>query len=261
MWKTTLYETSKLTIELRDIVNNGDNSVDIWDFDYPSYYSGKEKTDFERKVIDHFYFRQIGQETVGRFLHMFRTKIREIMPFYVQMYKSVEIMNNIEDPFGNVDITETYQETRTGKQEGTTEGSTTGTSSSTATSSTETSGTDSKTGTESKVHKFSDTPQGNIANLDDGYLTEASKDDNNVTDRTESSGASSAESSGSGTTSETTEGNTTLDTTETIEHTFKKKGNQGVNTYAHDMIEFRQAIINVDMMIINDLNELFLGVY
>ena len=39
MWMTTLYDTSRLTIELRDIVDNGDNSVDIWNFDYDSFYT------------------------------------------------------------------------------------------------------------------------------------------------------------------------------------------------------------------------------
>ena len=47
----------------------------------------------------------------------------------------------------------------------------------------------------------------------------------------------------------------------TVSHTLTRKGNQGVNTYAHDMIEFRQSIIDVDRQIIDDLNDLFLMVY
>ena len=74
---------SKLTVELGEIVEKG---VDIWGFDYPSFYEGEEKTAFEKKVIDHFYFRQIGQETVGRFLHYFRARVREIMPYYIKVY-------------------------------------------------------------------------------------------------------------------------------------------------------------------------------
>lgn len=205
MWATPMYNTTKLTLELRDLVEKG---VDLWDFDYPSYYTGDEKKAFEKKVIDHYYLRQIGQETVGRFLHVFRTRVREIMPRYLDLYRTVDIMANIEDPFGNIDITETFEQ--------------------------ETSGTSSGSGVSGGERRFSNTPQGSIENIDK-YLTEATKDDS----------TSSSESSSSG----------------TVKHTFTKKGNQGVNTYAHDMIEFRQSIIDVDMMVIEDLNCCFLGVY
>ena len=240
MWMTTMNETSRLTLELRDIVDNGENSVDIWNFDYPSYYKDEEKKAFEQKVIDHYYFRQIGSETVGRFLHQFRTKIREIMPYYVEMYKSVEIMQNIEDPFGNVDIVETFEEESTGQSSGTQTGESSDTSSSSS----------SSQSTENKEHRFSNTPQGDIDNLDT-YMTEASKDKDTV----EGSGSSEATNEGSSslTSSGTSSG--------TVRHTLTRKGNQGVNTYAHDMIEFRKSIINVDMMIIKELNSLFLGIY
>ena len=201
MWKTTLYNTSKLTVELRDVINGG---VELWDFDYPSYYKDDQKKAFEQKVIDHFYFRQIGQETVGRFLHMFQAKVREIMPYYIDMYKSVEIMHGLENPFDNVDVTETFEQESSGN-------------SSTAGNSTD---------------RFSDTPQGSVANLAD-YLTNASQN----------------ESSASG------------ESTGTVKHTLHRKGNQGVNTFAHDIIEFRKSIINVDEMVINELNCLFLGIY
>lgn len=229
MWNTTLYNTTKLTLELRDLVENG---VDIWDFEYPSYYKGDAKKAFEQKVIDHYYFRQIGQETVGRFLHYFRTKINEIMPYYLQMYKSVEIMNEIEDPFGNVDITETFEQTTTGRSSGS------GSSSSTSETSADSSN--------NREHRFSNTPQGSIDNLDN-YMTEGSKDNDtsNATGSSTGSGTSTSESESEGTVTETR----------------TKKGNQGVNTYAHDMIELRQTFLNVDMMVISELNELFLAVY
>lgn len=229
MWMATQYNTTKLTIELREIVENG---VNIWDFDYPSYYKDDMKKAFEQKVIDHYYFRQIGQETVGRFKHYFKTKVREIMLRYIEMYKTVEIMNNLDNPFDNVDFVETYQSI--------TKGSSSGSQTSNGSSQ------DSVENSSHTEHRFSDTPQGTIDNLNK-HLTEASVDDvsNSGTSSTQSEGQSSQESSNEGT-------NT---------YTLTKKGNQGVNTYAHDMIEFRQSIIDVDMMIINDLNELFLGTY
>ena len=40
------YSNSKVTVELRDVVESG---VKVWDFDYPSYYEGEAKTAFEKK--------------------------------------------------------------------------------------------------------------------------------------------------------------------------------------------------------------------
>lgn len=249
MWNTPLYNTTKLTLELRDIVENG---TDIWDFDYPSYYEGEKKKEFEQKVIDHFYFRQIGQETVGRWLHYFRTRIREIMPYYIQLYKTVEIMNNIEDPFGNVDIVETFEEETTGSASGSTSGQSSATSDTTSTGSS----SDNKQSSEDRIHKFSNTPQGSISNLDT-YMTEGSIDDNGSTENIESSSTGTSNSESASTSSSDSQSESSGYT----KHTMTKKGNQGVNTYAHDMIEFRNSIIEVDMMIINQLQDLFLGVY
>lgn len=241
MWKTTTYNTTKLTAELGEIVDSG---VDIWAFDYPSYYEGDAKRAFERKVIDHYRFRQIGQETVGRWLHYFRTRIREIMPYYIQLYESAALMESLDDPFGNVDITETF--------ESTTEGTTKGSSSSTADSMGESGGTTNTTTIEDKAQKFSNTPQGSISNLD-SYMTEATVEDNIITNNGHHSETNTHESNSSA----SSEG----ESSETVRHTLTRKGNQGVNTYAHDMKELRETFLNVDMMIIENLNDLFLGVY
>lgn len=249
MWKTPFETTSKLTLELRDVLAGG---VDIWAFDYPSYYSGAEKLAFEQKVIDHYYFRQIGQETVGRFLHMFRTRIREIMPYYLEMYRSVEIMAKVEDPFGNVDIVETFEETTSGEASG----QSTGTQSGSTETTEDLEATSSKSTDENKEHRFSNTPQGSVSNLDN-YLTEASVDVNGMTEEIANTGSNSSKVD----TSMTNGATNTSSSSGTTKHTLTRKGNQGVNTYAHDMIEFRKSIINVDMMIIDDLKDLFLQVY
>ena len=183
------YATTEVTLELNDLLKNG---VKIWDFEYDSFYTGTKKKEFEQKVLDHFRFRQIGQETVGRFKHYFKTRVREIAPYYKQLYESEALMRSIDDPFGNVDIVETVVD----KSKSTSEG------------------------------RFMDTPQGLIDNIDD-YLTNANKGEG-VSER---------------------------------EYVYTKKGNQGVNTYAHDMRELRETFLNIDKMFIEDLNCLFLGVY
>lgn len=234
-----VWNTSKLTLELREIVT-GENAVDIWNFDYPCYYKNDEKKAFENKVIEHFYFHQIGFETVGRFLHQFRAKIREIMPYYLQMYKTIEIMDKIEDPFGNVDITETFEQESTG----------TSTGDSTDNSNTSSTSSSTNQGDNNKKIRFSDTPQGSITNIN-SHLTTYTEDSDAYSS---TSGAeTSANTSSTSINQSTTNG--------TVKHTFTKKGNQGVNTYAHDMIEYRKSLIDVDMMIIADLDCLFLKIY
>lgn len=225
MWDATLYDTTKVTIELRDVVESG---VKVWDFDYPSFYEGNAKAAFEQKVLDHYWLRQIGHETVGRFLHQFRTKVREIMPYYQQLYKSVQLMEAIDDPFGNVNMTETFEETVEGDYDSTVEHD----------------NTTSGNTTDKGVTKTLDTAQGAVSNLDN-YLTAATKVDNENTVGGTDKGKT-----------ETIGGNTT-----TRSYTHTRQGNHGVNTYAHDMAEYRDILINIDMLVINDLGDLFLGVY
>lgn len=237
MWYPTTYGITKTTIELRDIVENSlENSQNIWDFEYPSFYEGAEKAAFEQKVIDHYYFRQIGQETVGRFLHCFRTKVREIMPYYIQLYNSVKIMEAIEDPFGNVDIVESWTETRGG--------TTTDVSESTATSET----TATSDGNSTTTRKHSDTPQGSIKNLET-HLSDA-------TIESSEGGSSNASEASS-----TANGENVQTRSETITHDYTKKGNQGVNTFAHDIKELRETYLNIDMLIIEELGDLFLKIF
>lgn len=239
------YDNSKVTLELRELVESG---CDIWAFDYPSYYKDAEKKTFEKKVTDHFYFRQIGQETPGRWLHYFRSRMREIMPYYIQLYESAEVMAALDDPFGNVDIVETFEQETTGSSTGsnktTTEESSAGTESR----------SESREGSENKERRFSATPQGAIENLD-SYLTDAERNANTHSEDVSSEAAVTSNS-------DSTINNTgSTSNTETITHRLTKKGNQGVNTYAHDMKELRETFLNIDMMVINELKDLFLMVY
>lgn len=216
-WSTN--STTKVTVELHDIIESG---VDPWESVFiPSSYITPM---LQFKVIDRYYFRQIGQETVGRFLHYFRSKASEIIPYYVEMFKTVEIMQGIQDPFGNVDVTETFEETRTGKE--TTDSSSEG----------------SENGMNSAERRYSNTPQGKIENIDD-YLTEATVESNVDNRSNKTTVLSNVGNEG------------------TTRYTLTKKGNQGVNTYAHDMKEFRETIIRLEEMFIDEFADLFLKIY
>lgn len=265
------YSNTKVTLELRDVLATTDADgipFNLWDFEYPSYYTGEAKEAFEQLVIDHYYFHQIGVETIARFKHNFRTRMREIMPYYIQMYKSVEIMNDIDDPFGNVDMTETFEQTSSGTSSGTAtnteNGTSTGSDTTSRTDNSIATKTDNRTTTENTEHRFSNTPQGAISNIDD-YMTEASKDNKNVSDKLTANDTSELTSNGTSESTSTSEitstGTNSSENSGTVKYTSHRKGNHGANTYAHDMIEYRQSFINVDMMIIGALHDLFLLIY
>lgn len=214
------YDNTGVSVELGRIVEMG---VNIWDFDYPVpkaqiEYNGKvapvdfDKTTFEQKVIDHYRFRQIGQETVGRFLHCFRTRIREIMPYYIQLYEFDAIFRNMEDPLESYHLEETMDRDNTGDN------------------------TSTSQSTGNNTRKFSNTPQGTIANLE-RYMTEATQD--------------------TGTGSAT---NTVKDKVKEV-YTLIRRGNIGVQPLGGEVENIRNAFINIDLMIIEDLQDLFLKVY
>lgn len=205
-----------VTVELRDIVASG---VKVFDFEYPVpaetvTYNGKtapvpfDKTALEKKILDHYWTRQLGHETVGRWLHHFRARMCEIMPYYSQLYELEAKWHNIEDPLESYNLTETIDGTH----------STTG----------------NATGTTNNTRKFSDTPQGSISNLET-HLTEGEKNDGGSTENRNETGSN--------------------------KQTLTRRGNIGVQPLGYEVNILRQAIINIDQMIINDLAPLFLGVY
>lgn len=218
-----------VTVTLQEVVASG---VKVWDFEYPSYYTGAEKAAFEQKVIDHYLFRQIGSETVGMWLHQFRTTVREIMPYYIQRYKSVALLMNAGDPLESYNLKETYTEDNTGT------GKVTSTSAASENKNRGVKG--------DSTRKFSNTPQGSISNLEK-YMTEATQDN---TTGSENESATSTGSSGQ--TSENAGKRT---------YTMERRGNIGVQPLGQEINVYRSALINVDMEVINELGKLFLLVY
>ena len=195
-----------------------------------------------QKLLNHYKYREIGFETVGRFLEELEIAMNEIMPYYNQLYKSVEIMALIDDPFGNVDVMETFEQTSTDNSSSSSSGSGSSTAS------------DSST-INSKTRSLASTmPQGNISVEDMESVSHA--DNANW-------GKDSSTSSGSSQGSSTSSSQGTSESRGTVKHTFTKKGNQGVNTYAHDMTELRETFLNVTAQIIDDVHirELFLNVF
>lgn len=254
---------TEVTVELREVVESG---VNVWDFDYPSYYKGEEKKAFEQKVLDHFWLRQIGAETVGRFLHYFRRTVREIMPYYIQRYKSVELMDDPAiKPLENYSMIEEMTVTETGESKRTgTNGSETKTSE-TSQGTGEGTETNTVSGKHSTVH--SDTPEGRLMLpvSDQGGVdtVDYASDISQLIDResTEKESSASESSTSSGTATTTGDHSETETRTGGTSHTLTRRGNIGVTTYAQMLEGYRATFVNIDMEVIKELEVCFLEVF
>lgn len=98
--------------DIDTIIDNSRSKV--FDFDYP-IFDESYKPELETKIINHFYTQEIGQETVGLFKQRLKTKMREIMPYYNQLYLSEKLKFN---PFINADYIDTHNQQSEGNIQG-----------------------------------------------------------------------------------------------------------------------------------------------
>lgn len=193
-------DSEHVTIELREVVKDCDifdrcDPFPIWD--------EKHRGELEKKIIEHYYFRQIGFETVGRFKFELNVRLREIMPRYNKIWLTTQYKYN---PIENYNMLEGSNDVHESNAKGSSE----------------------------SVEKFSDTPQGALSNVKDGkYLTTATHDENSSSNDLKSKD----------------------------NHSAWRHGNIGVTSTQQLIEQERKATIDVDMQIINDLKDLFIGVY
>lgn len=196
---------------------------------YGTAYKVPTRKELNDKILNFYRFREIGQDTFGRWLFELETALNEIMPKYNQLFYSADQDFN---PIYNVD----YKKTIMGEQNANTNSTSTG--------------NDSSTNEEFTKSVNAKTPQDllNISNT--GIDTVNYADD-----------ASWGKASGSTTGTNTTTGNTSSNgSNSTIETT---KGNFGVTSAQDLIIKYRDTIINIEQQIINDprIKELFMLIY
>lgn len=218
------------------------------------------REELNEKLLNHYKYREIGFETVGRFCDELEITMREIMPRYNELFKTVEIMAGLPSPFDNVDVVETFEQETTNTASG--EGSSTGKVNNTS----ENDGTSSANigNTANSKRLESDTPQSSIdvgtKGIDGVTYASGAEWSEGITEGTEER---TVHDEGSSESTSESSSRSTSEASGKVKHTMTKKGNQGVNTYAHDMNEFRTSIIDVVEQIINDerVAELFMTVY
>lgn len=206
----------------------------IFNFNYP-IFDESYRSVLEIKILKHFYTREIGCETVGLWKHYLNMKLNEIMPYYNKLYLSELIEFN---PLYNVRYDTTYEGSASGNSTDNDNGSLS-------------EGIDDNTRSSwDSMDKFSDTPQGSVRNLENGtYLTSARQvtggDDTDYTrDRD--------------VTTRNTRNGQFSNTDQYLKHV---EGSNGSRSLSELLMQYRETFLNIDMMIINELNDLFMGVW
>lgn len=231
---------AKYTIELRKVCDIYTRQVvESWfkDYELSDYLTSDEilsitnaniwnKEKLAKKIVDHYFMREIGFDTPALFKHYAKVTMQELMEERLPLIYSSSIKY---DPLVNVDYTETFERTQEGEMTNNGESSSTSNSES------------------GNLVINNNTPQQRITkqNLTTGaYASSVNQNDNTTqiedTTTTENTGTSLANE----------------------EYTKRVKGNLGVSATAQKMIEqYRQNIIAIDKQIIEDLNILFMGLY
>ena len=276
---------SKYTTELRYLI---ENNFDIGLKDYPIFDENYRES-LNQKIINHYYFREIGMETAELFKRYLNNTMREIMPYYNQLYKSELLEFN---PFYNVDKTVTADknnnsvsdfvgnisgkntqtadtentQTNNGKQQTTTAATSTGES------------VGNSTTTNRNKNVSSDTPQGflsinsienetyasaaemgNAESINNSKAT-SNNAENGITDQTTADETKATGNSKSNATTETDTANKTTsnDFENYISHVIGKSEGE---TYSEMLMKFRETFLNIDMMIIDELKTCFMMIY
>lgn len=304
---------SKYTTEVRFICetsaglneSEGSDNVDsildkcwnkVFNFDFPIFDENYREV-LCRKILKHYYTREIAHETVGRWKLAMNAKLNEIMPYYNQLYKSELLEFN---PFYDVDLTRSREGSGTRDTVGSSSNTSTENGSNEKTDTLTSKETNSKTSdsTESNTSKttesssnntvtndntlnrFSDTPQNSMDTqgiADSVPLTTVTKVNEDID--VNSTGNSTVDATGSKTGKVTDSGSVDKSvsdivkgkdsrnvvgngsSTENINSTDKYietvKGKQGTENYSTMLKKFRETFLNIDMMIIDECSDCF----
>lgn len=200
-----------------------DNNFDFQLTDYPIFDENYRNV-LNQKILYHYYENEIGFETAPLFRFYLKQKLNEIMPYYNELYKAQTKLINNDLLLNNVNLTETLDGSNTTQ--------------------TKSNSQSTNNGTSKNKNLFQDTPQGTISQTDIDSQTWAT---NLTLDKNETNNTinDSNSSSGSGT-------NNYIKTI---------IGNNGGKFNIDILNDIKNNLMNIDLMIIDDLNELFMQIF
>nr|DAG11794.1 MAG TPA: Lower collar protein [Caudoviricetes sp.] len=209
--------------------------------DYYPIYDENHRAGLNEKIIRHYALREIGQETAQQFIFYLGTTMAEIMPYFNERYKTLDMEYN---PLQSVDMTtdsENGSESQSSSKASSTQDSTSSSSSK----------SDNASTTTSKSFD-SDVPQTGVVGDFARYASHANE--------------SQADSSGTASSSQDSASHATSSTATDYQHdASNSKGKShviGRSQSAMSLVqEYRNAIINVDMEIVRSLEPCFMQLW
>lgn len=212
---------AKYTTTIRNLM---DNNFDFGLKDYP-IFDEEYRTVLNNKILMHYYMDEIGFETAGLFKVYLNNKMNEIMPYYNELYKKQK------DLLLNFDKTTNLTETFT--RDNTTD------------TNTKSNSTSSNIASGSSKNVYQDTPMGSITQQDIDNYDHASSQEFNKNQNTSSIEDNS---------------NLTGKATSLENYIRTKTGNNG-RLYGIEILKMiKNNYMNIDEMVINELQDLFMGI-
>lgn len=210
------------TITIQTLINN---NFDFQLDKYPIFDENYRET-LNNKILNHYFDAEIGFETAPLFRHYLLAKLNEIMPIYNAMYeKQKELLDNI---FGNVNLTETFEGENSNN------------------SNVSNNSQSNSTGNSNMKNLFQDTPQGELDTTsinNQKWATNLTLNENNTNGNITDNSTSVGNSNG------------------TNNYIKKIIGNNGGKYNIELLKEIQNSILNIDIMIINELQDLFMGIF
>lgn len=270
------YDESKGYTSIDEILTLA--SPKIFNFNFP-IFDENYRLILEKKILKHFYTREICEETYGLWKLRLDDKMNMIMPYYNKLYNSELIEFN---PLYDTDYTINHSGQASGQSNelnrntrtlNTTESEING---NTRTLNTQDNNSSSSTPKNDRWDLYSDTPQGGINGItadndsvsNNTYLTNArhiiedgtgttSQSINAQTGTIGDSGARNVTQGGTiGDSGGVDISNSTLDS-----YIDRVSGKRSGVSYSKLIQEFRETLLNIDAMIIKELEPLFFGLW
>lgn len=209
--------------------------------DYYPIYDENHRAELNEKIVRHYALREIGQETAQQFIFYLGMTMAEIMPYFNERYRTLDMEYN---PLQSVDMmtdSESGSESQSSSKASSTQDSTSSSSSK----------SDNASTTTSKSFD-SDVPQTGVVGDFARYASHANE--------------SQADSSGTASSSQDSASHATSHSATDYQHdASNSKGKSHVSGRSQSAMslvqEYRNAIINVDMEIVRSLEPCFMQVW
>ena len=198
------------------------------------------RTKLNEKIVAHYALREIGSETPQMFVFYLGRTMREQMDYFNQLYLSAQ---HKFDPFITSDIKQTMDSTSTNESSGKSSGTQSNESTANSTSDT--------TADNSSMTFNSEFPQTRIDDFKQ-FATSASQTDSTGNTHT----STQQDSSTTASSTSNTDYSHSSDKGNSMSHTLGTSGSQ-----SQLLQDWRNTMLNIDMMVVNSLENLFLGMW